>query len=83
VSTIAHRDPQSLPLADNNADEPHVANDAEVSGSRAPEPVPEAPQDPGLARFFKMVQFGVPPPAVKLKMAAEGYDPSLLEYVET
>ena len=34
-----------------------------------------------IARFVKMVHFGVPPQAVKLKMSAEGYDPSLLEFV--
>ncbi len=30
-------------------------------------------------KYFKMKQFGVPAEAVKLKMSAEGLDPSLLE----
>lgn len=30
-------------------------------------------------KYFKMKQFGVPAAAVKLKMSAEGLDPSLLE----
>uniref|UniRef100_A0A1B6KWC5 WASH complex subunit 3 n=1 Tax=Graphocephala atropunctata TaxID=36148 RepID=A0A1B6KWC5_9HEMI len=40
---------------------------------------PPAAKDPELARFFKMVQFGVPVPAVKLKMKQEGFDPDLLD----
>lgn len=32
-------------------------------------------------KYFKMMQFGVPATAVKLKMDAEGIDPTLLEYV--
>lgn len=35
-------------------------------------------QNPELVRFYKMVQFGVPVEAVKLKMKQEGFDPSLL-----
>lgn len=30
-------------------------------------------------KYFKMIQFGVPATAVKLKMDAEGIDPTLLE----
>lgn len=33
---------------------------------------------PELVRFYKMVQFGVPVPAVKVKMQLEGFDPNLL-----
>lgn len=40
---------------------------------------PGANQDPRYARFFRMVQVGVPPQAVKLKMKAEGLDPNILE----
>lgn len=35
--------------------------------------------DPNYTKFFKMVQFGVPPPAVKLKMQSEGLNPDFLE----
>lgn len=40
---------------------------------------PRACEDSRFARFFKMIQFGVPPPAVKLKMKTEGLDPNILE----
>jgi Subunit CCDC53 of WASH complex len=35
--------------------------------------------DPSYTKFFKMVQFGVPPQAVKLKMQSEGLNPDFLE----
>ncbi|XP_065342649.1 WASH complex subunit 3 [Cloeon dipterum] len=35
--------------------------------------------DPAYTKFFKMVQFGVPPQAVKLKMQSEGLDPAILD----
>ncbi|XP_072381083.1 WASH complex subunit 3 [Diabrotica undecimpunctata] len=38
-----------------------------------------AKDDPRFKKFFKMVQFGVPEPAVKLKMKNEGIDPSILD----
>ncbi|CAG9857213.1 unnamed protein product [Phyllotreta striolata] len=38
----------------------------------------QAKNDPRLVKFFKMLQFGVPEDAVKLKMRTEGLDPSLL-----
>ena len=34
--------------------------------------------DPEINRFLKMLQFGVPLPAVQQKMRAEGHDPALL-----
>lgn len=39
----------------------------------------KACDDSRYRKYFKMVQFGVPPPAVKLKMQAEGFDPNILE----
>lgn len=36
-------------------------------------------EDARYKKYFKMLQFGVPAPAVKLKMKAEGVDGSLLE----
>ncbi|XP_046417912.1 WASH complex subunit 3 isoform X1 [Neodiprion fabricii] len=36
-------------------------------------------KDPRYAKFFKMLQFGVPAQAVKLKMKQEGLDPLLLD----
>lgn len=38
-------------------------------------------EDIRYKKYFKMIQFGVPASAVKLKMDAEGIDPTLLEYV--
>jgi WASH complex subunit CCDC53 len=35
--------------------------------------------DPQYARFLRMIQFGVPVEAVRLKMHAEGLDPSILK----
>lgn len=49
--------------------------DPEIGSS----PPPAAVKDPELARFIKMVQFGVPVPAVKLKMQQEGFNPDLLD----
>ncbi|XP_077287043.1 coiled-coil domain containing 53 [Arctopsyche grandis] len=38
----------------------------------------EVTRDPKYDKFFKMVQFGVPIAAVKLKMSQEGLDPNAL-----
>lgn len=50
--------------------------------------VPEIPsgmmsarEDPTYKRFFKMLQVGVPEPAVRLKMQAEGLNPNILRFV--
>ncbi|CAB3380612.1 Hypothetical predicted protein [Cloeon dipterum] len=45
----------------------------------APTPDDDTEPDPAYTKFFKMVQFGVPPQAVKLKMQSEGLDPAILE----
>lgn len=39
----------------------------------------KACDDTRYRKYFKMLQFGVPAPAVKLKMANEGFDPNVLE----
>lgn len=39
----------------------------------------KASDDTRYRKYFKMLQFGVPAPAVKLKMQAEGFDPNVLE----
>lgn len=41
--------------------------------------VQSAAKDPRYERFFKMLHFGVPKQAVKLKMEQEGLDSSILE----
>lgn len=59
--------------ANNNDGGDDDKNDAMPAGIRACE-------DMRYKKYFKMVQFGVPAAAVKLKMEAEGLDGSLLEY---
>lgn len=50
-----------------------------------PPPQPEAPkvmtckEDPMFTRFFKMLNFGVPIPAVKAKMELEGLNPDVID----
>uniref|UniRef100_A0A8D8R5B1 WASH complex subunit CCDC53 n=1 Tax=Cacopsylla melanoneura TaxID=428564 RepID=A0A8D8R5B1_9HEMI len=56
--------------ADTNSN-PHDETDAD---NKPKEEVPEE-----LKRFYKMIQFGVPVQAVKLKMKAEGFDPELIQ----
>ncbi|XP_022293437.2 WASH complex subunit 3-like [Crassostrea virginica] len=71
----------------SGAPPPPAAGPPPPSQEEAPPPPPpeeEAPsnpvsKDPRYARFFKMLQVGVPEPAVKNKMRAEGLDPSLLD----
>ena len=41
---------------------------------------PEISEHPQLGAYFKMLRLGVPAQAVKLKMAREGFEPSLLDY---
>lgn len=48
----------------------------EVTIVKNAEPISKHPL---YEKYFKMVNFGVPKPAVKIKMAQEGLDPSLLE----
>lgn len=51
--------------------------------------VPDSPEKVGVKacddsrykKYFKMLQFGVPPGAVKMKMQAEGFDGNVLKYV--
>ncbi|KAK7492006.1 hypothetical protein BaRGS_00016670 [Batillaria attramentaria] len=57
---------------------PGLENAAEPPPPEAPAATPVS-KDPRYMRYFKMVQVGVPPQAVKGKMAAEGLDPDLLD----
>ncbi|KAK9891695.1 hypothetical protein WA026_015663 [Henosepilachna vigintioctopunctata] len=40
---------------------------------------PDASIDASYSKYFKMLQVGVPLPAVKLKMSSEGLDPNILD----
>ncbi|XP_031619327.1 WASH complex subunit 3 [Contarinia nasturtii] len=54
---------------DNKADAQETASDGGVKAS----------DDTRYRKYFKMLQFGVPAPAVKLKMVNEGFDPNVLD----
>lgn len=43
------------------------------------EPKMKMKDDPRYARYFKMIQIGVPMAQVKQKMMIEGFDPDMLE----
>jgi len=64
-------------LQDTQANEPQMEVDHPQTEPK--EEIVSAANDPLYARFFRMIQFGVPVEAVRLKMQAEGYDPSILE----
>lgn len=57
-----------------------VANNLiEAESIIVPKSGPKASEDVRYKKYFKMLQFGVPAPAVKLKMDADGLDSRLLE----
>ncbi|XP_045472106.1 WASH complex subunit 3 [Harmonia axyridis] len=52
----------------------------EIKSEEVTEPVESKPsEDPQYSKYFKMVQVGVPVQAVKLKMKADGFDPTILD----
>ncbi|GFR82165.1 WASH complex subunit 3 [Elysia marginata] len=59
------------------------ATDADSAPAEAPaeEAAAQNPvsKDPRYVKYFKMLQYGVPPPVVKGKMGMEGLDPELLD----
>lgn len=56
-----------------------------VAEEKEPEGTPETPtgvkakDDYRYKKYFKMIQFGVPPAAIKMKLQAEGMDPDILD----
>ncbi|XP_067009895.2 WASH complex subunit 3 isoform X2 [Anabrus simplex] len=63
---------------------PQESENKETHEESNPQPMetesgPKASQDPRFAKFFRMIHVGVPIQAVRLKMQAEGFDPSVLE----
>lgn len=69
--------PEQSPTGENNApaeaaSEPSAPEESAIVGVKACD-------DARYRKYFKMLQFGVPAPAVKLKMKAEGFDPDVLE----
>lgn len=76
IGTVA-QDMPSIPQAnENEIENVAIAKDEQdnntVNGVKASD-------DTRYRKYFKMLQFGVPAPAVKLKMANEGFDPNVLE----
>ncbi|KAJ8913953.1 hypothetical protein NQ315_015191 [Exocentrus adspersus] len=57
----------------------NVATENQEAASNTKEVGVKACEDHRFKNFFKMLQFGVPEPAVKLKMRNEGLDPSILD----
>ncbi|KAK4299192.1 hypothetical protein Pmani_028510 [Petrolisthes manimaculis] len=54
--------------------------DTTTTTPAAPEPSNATPvsQDPRFVRYFRMLKMGVPDPAVRMRMSADGVDPSIL-----
>ncbi|CAG5119943.1 unnamed protein product [Candidula unifasciata] len=76
--------PSSASAAPPQTLAPVAASPAQVQPENLPpveEPKPSNPvsQDPRYAKYFKMLQYGVPPPVVKGKMAMDGLSPDMLE----
>lgn len=72
-STDTVDQPSSAPVSvDNKPIDPEPTITIPATGIKASE-------DIRYKKYFKMLQFGVPAPAVKLKMIADGLDARLLE----
>lgn len=54
-------------------------NDSEIEPKDEERDDQSASKDPRYEKYFKMIHFGVPKQAVKLKMEQEGLDGSILE----
>mmetsp|Transcript_3147 Transcript_3147/g.6337 ORF Transcript_3147/g.6337 Transcript_3147/m.6337 type:complete len:211 (+) Transcript_3147:307-939(+) len=73
-------DQTQTPAQAISTDQPSVVTpQAEAAPAPVVEQGPKLKDDPRYGRYFKMVRMGVPPPAVKVKMSAEGFDPSVLD----
>ncbi|KAL3266213.1 hypothetical protein HHI36_010395 [Cryptolaemus montrouzieri] len=67
-------------IMENQSEIPEIkesASNEEIPQNEAPKPN----EDPRYSKYFKMVQVGVPIPAVKLKMQSEGLDPNILDKI--
>lgn len=66
---------QAIEIVSENIETQIESSPAEHEQSRGV----KACDDTRYRKYFKMLQFGVPAPAVKLKIANEGFDPTVLE----
>ncbi|XP_019620936.1 PREDICTED: WASH complex subunit CCDC53-like isoform X1 [Branchiostoma belcheri] len=79
--------PTGTAPADSTASAQQPAESEAVPEAAAPPPEEAAPaaptmtvaQDPRYAKYFKMINMGVPVQALKTKVAMEGLDPDLLD----
>lgn len=55
------------------------ADDSQIKPKDEEKEVQSAAKDPRYEKYFKMLHFGVPKQAVKLKMEQEGLDASILD----
>eukprot|EP00605_Chrysophyceae_sp_TOSAG23-4_P001034 GSChrysophyteH1.ASY1.ANO1.1137.1 assembled CDS len=65
-------------ILDRSPDEPAPASEADADTTTSANLVPLS-EHPTYTKFFKMLKVGLPPPAIKNKMAAEGLDPAILD----
>lgn len=86
ISCLDGNSKSTVSAPESNLDLPEVVHsDVQQETQSAPDAEspadkgPKACEDPRFIRFFKMIQFGVPLPAVKQKMETEGLDSSVLE----
>ncbi|XP_059616345.1 WASH complex subunit 3 [Phlebotomus argentipes] len=70
--------PEKVPEEEVKVDLTESPQTAESEPEKADDGV-KACEDVRYRKYFKMVQFGVPPPAVKQKMGAEGLNPDILD----
>lgn len=86
VSTQTPRAPLVPPAPPTPSSPTPDTNVTDVAEEQQPTQIVEeeikgvkACEDHRYKKYFKMVQFGVPPSGVKQKMSAEGFDPTILE----
>lgn len=81
ISTETTQDTSSTPNAPNDrtVDESDNTQVEQTDNEQDCVEGVKACDDARYRKYFKMLQFGVPPPAVKMKMQNEGFDPNVLE----
>ncbi|XP_047119415.1 WASH complex subunit 3 isoform X1 [Schistocerca piceifrons] len=63
----------------SSADKPEELQPPVTTETTTVQPDPQPQIDPTLSKFVRMIQVGVPVQAVRMKMQAEGMDPSVLD----
>lgn len=74
------QEPQAIPSASHaNEGDSQMASDGQDEHDNKTRKGVKACEDRDYRKYFKMLQFGVPAPAVKMKMTNEGRNPEILE----